>query len=140
MQLWQDLRYGARMLMKNPGLTSIAALTLALGIGANTAMFSLIDAVLLKSLPVRKPNELVSLSGEYSYHGLRVMREFDQVSTGLAAFTNVRLGVSIAGQGEPTVLGHLVCGNYFCVLGVHPATDRLLGADDDRATGAHAVE
>jgi len=137
--LWQDLRYGARMLMKNPGLTSIAALTLALGIGANTAMFSLIDAVLLKSLPVRQPDELVSLSGEYSFHGLRVMREYDQVSTGLAAFTDVRLGVSIAGQGEPTVLGHLVSGNYFSVLGVHPIIGRLLVDDDDRAPGAHPV-
>src|SRR5262249_15036436 len=139
MRLWQDLRYGARMLLKNPGLTSIAALTLALGIGANTAMFSLIDAVLLKSLPVRQPDELVLLSGEYSHHGLRVMREYDRVSTGLAAFTDVRLGVSIAGQGEPTVLGHLVSGNYFSVLGVHPTVGRLLGADDDRAPGAHPV-
>src|SRR5215813_2814905 len=139
MRLWQDLRYGARMLMKNPGLTSIAALTLALGIGANTAMFSLIDAVLLKSLPVRQPDELVSMSGEYSFHGLRVMREYDQVSTGLAAFTDVRLGVSIAGQGEPTVLGHLVSGNYFSVLGVHPIIGRLLVDDDDRAPGAHPV-
>ncbi|HKQ78538.1 MAG TPA: ABC transporter permease [Blastocatellia bacterium] len=137
--LWRDLRYSARMLMKNTGLTSIAALTLALGIGANTAMFSLIDAVLLKSLPVRKPDELVSLSGEYSNSGLRVMREYDQVTTGLAAFTDVRLGVSIAGQGEPTVLGHLVSGNYFSVLGVRPVLGRLLGDDDDRAPGAHPV-
>ena len=139
MRLWQDLRYGARMLMKNPGLTTIAALTLALGIGANTAMFSLIDAVLLKSLPVRQPDELVLLSGEYSYNGLRVMREYDQVTTGLAAFTNVQLGVSIAGQAEPTVLGHLVSGNYFSVLGVQPVIGRLLGDDDDRAPGAHPV-
>ena len=135
MRLWQDLRYGARMLLKNPGLTTIAALTLALGIGANTAMFSLIDAVLLKSLPVRQPDELVLLSGEYSFNGLRVMREYDQVTTGLAAFTDVRLGVSIAGQGEPTVLGHLVSGNYFSVLGVQPVIGRLLGDDDDRAPG-----
>src|SRR5215475_1636581 len=139
MRFWQDLRYGARMLMKNPGLTSVAALTLALGIGANTAMFSLIDAVLLKSLPVRKPDELVLLSGEYSYHGLRILREYDQVSTGLAAFTDVRLGVSIAGQDEPTVLGHLVSGKYFSVLGVHPIIGRLLVDDDDRAPGAHPV-
>src|SRR5262245_10106828 len=139
MRLWQDLRYGARMLMKNPGLTSIAALTLALGIGANTAMFSLIDAVLLKSLPVKKPDELVLLSGEYSFSGLRIMREHDQVTTGLAAFTSVRLGVSIAGQGEPTVLGHLVSGNYFSVLGVQPVLGRLLVDDDDRAPGAHPV-
>ncbi len=137
--LWKDLSYSVRMLMKNPGLTSIAALTLALGIGANTAMFSLIDAVLLKSLPVRQPDELVLLSGEYSHHGLRVMREFDQVSTGLAAFTDVRLGVSIAGQGEPTILGHLVSGSYFSVLGVNPILGRLIGADDDQSPGAHPV-
>jgi predicted permease len=137
--LLQDLRYGARMLLKNPGLTSIAALTLALGIGANTAMFSLIDAVLLKSLPVRRPEELALLSGEYSYHGLRIMREYDRVSTGLAAFTDVRLGVNIAGQDEPTVLGHLVSGNYFSVLGVQPVIGRLLFDDDDRAPGAHPV-
>lgn len=137
--LLQDLRYGVRMLLKNPGLSLIAALTLALGIGANTAMFSLIDAVLLKSLPVRQPDELVLLSGEYSYHGLRIMREYDQVSTGLAAYTDVRLGVSIAGQDEPTVLGHLVSGNYFSVLGVHPIIGRLLVDDDDRAPGAHPV-
>ena len=63
-ELWQDLRYGVRMLRKNPGFTLIAALMLALGIGANTAIFSLIDAVSLKSLPVRQPDELGLLSGE----------------------------------------------------------------------------
>src|SRR5215813_1806259 len=65
-ELWQDLRYGVRMLRKNPGFTLIAALMLALGIGANTAIFSLIDAVSLKSLPVRRPEELVSLSRSFS--------------------------------------------------------------------------
>src|SRR5262245_51404359 len=139
MQFWQDLRYGARMLLKKPGLTSIAVLTLALGIGANTAMFSLIDAVLLKALPVKQPEELVLLSGGYSYHGLRTLREFDQVSTGLVAYTSVRLGISIAGQVEPTVIGHLVSGNYFSVLGVHPILGRLLGDDEDRTPGAHPV-
>src|SRR5262245_4325303 len=79
------------------------------------------------------------LSGEYSYHGLRVMREFDQVSTGRLTLTKVPLCVIIAVQGQPTVLAHLVSGNYFSVLGVHSATGRLLGADDDRAPGAHPV-
>ncbi len=139
MQFWQDLRYGARMLLKKPGLTSIAVLTLALGIGANTAMFSLIDAVLLKALPVKQPAELVLLSGEYSYYGLRTLREFDQVSTGLVGFTSLRLGVSIAGQVEPTAVGHLVSGNYFSVLGVNPILGRLIGEDDDRTPGAHPV-
>jgi len=138
-ELWQDLRFGLRMLRKHPGFTLIVTLTLALGIGANTAIFSMIDAVLLKSLPVRQPEELVLLSRRFSYPGLRILREYDQVTTGLVAFTPVRLGLSIAGQAEPAVLGHLVTGNYFSVLGVHPILGRLLGEDDDRSPGAHAV-
>jgi predicted permease len=137
--LYKDLRYGARMLLKKPGFTLIAVLTLALGIGANTAMFSLIDAVLLKALPVRQPDELVLLSGGYSYPGLRTLREYDQVTTGLAAFAPVRLGVIIDGQVEPAVQGHIVTGNYFSVLGVQPILGRLIGEDDDRAPGAHPV-
>src|SRR5262245_47055492 len=138
-ELWKDLRYGMRMLRKNPGFTLIVALTLALGIGANTAMFSLIDALLLKALPVRQPEELVSLSRRFSYPGFRILREHDQVTTGLVAFTPVRIGVSIAGRSEPTALGHLVSGNYFSVLGVNPILGRLLGEDDDRTPGAHPV-
>src|SRR6266545_5233349 len=146
--LTQDLRYGLRTLRKSPGFTAVAAITLALGIGANTAMFSLIDAVMLKDLPVRQPKELVLLSGhgpafpepdKWSYHGFTVLREYDQVSTGLVAYTPVRLGVSIAGQVEPTAIGHLVSGAYFSVLGVHPILGRLIGDEDDRAPGAHPV-
>jgi predicted permease len=135
----QDLRYAVRTFKKSPGFMTVTVLTLALGIGANTAMFSLIDAMLLKALPVRQPDELVSLSRRFSYPGLRILREYDQVSTGLVAFTPVRIGVSVAGQAEPAVLGHLVSGNYFSVLGVHPILGRLLDDDDDRVPGAHSV-
>jgi predicted permease len=137
--LFKDLHYGARLLLKKPGFTLIAVFTLALGIGANTAMFSLIDTVLLRALPVRQPDELVLLSGEYSFPGLRTMREYDQVTTGLAAFGHVRLGVTIGGQVEPAVQGIIVSGNYFSVLGVQPILGRLIGADDDRVPGAHPV-
>jgi predicted permease len=134
-----DVSYSLRTLRKSLGFTAVVALTLALGIGANTAMFSLIDALLLKDLPVRQPEELVLLSRSFSYPGIRILREYDQVTTGLVAFTPVRLGVSIAGQVEPAALGHLVSGNYFSVLGVNPILGRLIGADDDRAPGAHPV-
>jgi hypothetical protein len=137
--LMQDVRYGLRTLRKSPSFTAVAAFTLALGIGANTAMFSLIDALLLKDLPVRQPEELVLLSRRFSYPGIRILREYDQVTTGLVAYTPVRFGVSIAGQVEPAALGHLVSGNYFSVLGVNPILGRLIGADDDQAPGAHSV-
>src|SRR5262245_36101500 len=144
----QDLRYGLRTLRKSPGFTVVAAITLALGIGANTAMFNLIDAVILKDLPVRQPEELVLLSGhgsefpepdKWSYHGFTLLREYDQVSTGLAAYTPVRIGVSIAGRVEPAAPGHLVSGAYFSALGVNPILGRLIGNEDDRAPGAHPV-
>ena len=146
--LAQDLRYGLRTLRKSPGFTVVAAITLALGIGANTAMFNLIDAVILKDLPVRQPEELVLLSGhgsefpepaKWSYRGFTLLREYDQVSAGLAAYTPVRIGVSLAGQVEPAAPGHLVSGAYFSVLGVNPILGRLIGNEDDRAPGAHPV-
>jgi len=150
---WQDVRYGLRMLGKNPGFASVAILTLALGIGANTAIFSLMDQIMLRRLPVKNPDELVVLRspgrGEghvwsdgdaaqsFSYPAYKGLRDSDAVSGMLARFA---FEASIASRGQTERgLGELVSGNYFDVLGVHPAFGRLFTADDDRAQGAHPL-
>jgi predicted permease len=143
----QDLRYGARMLMTQPGFTLIAALTLALGIGANTAIFSLIDAVLLKLLPVKDPAQLVALAntsraGEnritFSYPLFQDLRERNQVFAGILAYSGVALNLSGNGQTE-RVTGQLVSGSFFSVLGVQPLLGRVFSDDDNRSPGAHPV-
>jgi predicted permease len=143
---WQDVRYGLRMLRKNPGFASIAILTLALGIGANTAIFSLMDQIMLRRLPVKNPGELVILRSpgrgdghvwtdgdaaqSFSYPAYKGLRDCPAVSGMLARFA---FDASIASRGQTERgLGELVSGNYFEVLGVQPAFGRLLTADDDR--------
>ena len=139
--LMQDVRYGLRMLAKSPGFTFIAILTLALGIGANTAIFSLLNQVLLRRLPVRNPGELVMLKSPGPKHG-RVWSDGDDseifsypVYKSLAKNTAVFDGMlarfqfdaSIANHGETDRgSGELVTGNYFEVLGVQPALGRVL--------------
>src|SRR2546422_814178 len=145
--LLQDIWYGLRLLRKNPAFSCVAVLSLALGIGANTAILSLIDAVLLKLLPVRDPQGLVFLGTQGSnridhgfyfetYQRLKAEQPFFQE---LAAFSPVRLNVSTDGQLEPSVQGQLVSGNYFAVLGVGAAVGRTLTGDDDRVPGGHPV-
>src|SRR5438445_3483883 len=148
--LWQDLRYGVRMLAKNPGFTTVAVLTLALGIGGNTAIFSLLDQVLLRSLPVAEPDRLVILhEGEwrsgwstsdnsemvYSYPHYKDVRDQIPFFEGVIARAGVPLSVAAAGTSERGQ-GEIVSGNYFAVLGVRPALGRLLDAGDDRLPGA----
>src|SRR5262245_27642089 len=136
--LWQDLRYGARMLLKNPGFTLIAGITLALGIGANTAIFSLMDAVLLKMLPVERPEELYFINnvgargggGAPPYPCFERFRAQSQSFTGLAAFTKRELRIRIDGQREE-ITSQLVSGNYFSLLGVRPLLGRTLSPADD---------
>jgi len=152
--LLQDVRYGLRMLAKNPGFTFIAILTLALGIGANTAIFSLLNQVLLRRLPVRNPSELVVLKSPGPKRG-HVWSDGDDseifsypVYKGLAKNTTVFDGVlarfqfaaSIASHGETERgSGELVSEDYFEVLGVRPALGRVLSPADDDVQGAHPV-
>jgi predicted permease len=152
--LWQDFRYGFRMLAKNPGFTAIAILTLGLGIGANTAIFSLLNQVLLRRLPVKDPEQLVVLKSPGPKWG-HVWSDGDDseifshpLYKGLAKNTSVFDGViarfqfeaSIANRGQTDRgSGELVSGNYFEVLGVRPMLGRLLSPLDDDVQGAHPV-
>jgi len=152
--LWQDVRYGLRMLGKNPGFTLIAILTLALGIGANTAIFSLLNQVLLRRLPVRNPGELVVLkspgpkrghvwsdgddSEVFSYPLYKGLAKNTAVLDGV--FARYQFAASIASHGQTERgSGELVTGNYFDVLGVRPTLGRVLSPADDDVQGAHPV-
>jgi predicted permease len=145
--LWQDLRYGARMLRKQPGFTSIAVLTLALGIGANTAIFSVVDAVLLKMLPVKNPAQLVLFRHvvgsktvtPFPYHTYQQFRDQNQVFSGVLAWHPVRLTVGMDRQSDSAVAGQLVSGNYYSVLGINAVRGRTITPDDDRAPGESPV-
>ncbi|MGA7786180.1 MAG: ABC transporter permease, partial [Candidatus Acidiferrales bacterium] len=153
-ELRQDVIYGLRTLRKNPGFTAIAILVLALGIGANTAIFSLTDQILLRALPVSHPEELVVLrnpgpfsgsiwadgdsSMSFSYPMYKDLRDHVPTFSGLIAKFSVDL--SVAGQGRTERgQGELVSGNYFQVLGVRPFLGRVFSMDDETAPGANPV-
>ena len=140
--LWQDLRYGARMLLKNPGFTLIAVLTLALGIGANTAIFSVVNAVLLRALPYPQPERLVVLTEKtregqrmgVAYPNFQDWRERAQSFTEMAGFRGALL--NLTGVDKPVRLqGRAVSWNFFRMLGMQPQLGRMFVADDDK-TGA----
>src|SRR5215510_13359583 len=123
--LWQDLRYGARMLLKQKGVTAIAVLSLALGIGANTALFSVVDAMLLKLLPVREPERL-ALFPYVSYQRMREQqRERQGALSDVFAFTRFNVNLQADGQAD-VVNGQVVTGNYHLGLGLRPLLGRLL--------------
>ncbi len=158
--LWQDVRYAARLLTKNPGFASVAVLTIALAVGANTAVFSVLDAVLLRSLPVSDPDRLVVLTdpdshgrsygregGErdlLSYAEFEFLRDKNEVFSGIFAADsqlpepNVVIGGSSASSGQQieTARVRLVSGGYFSTLGVQPVLGRAFTGEIDRARGA----
>ncbi len=145
--LWHDLRYGVRMLRKRPGFTLVAVLSLAIGIGANTAIFSLVNALILRDPPYERPEELVDLHIQLpdrlmpvlSYPDFEDLRDgTTEVFSGVVAtqLTSVKVG---SGEGGANVYGEAVTGNYFSVLGIDAMLGRAIGPDDDRAPGAHPV-
>ena len=130
--LLQDLRYGARMLRKNPGFTAVAGLTLALGIGANTAIFSLVNGILLRPLPFATPQNLVSITGNYPKGAFVAMREEMQSFDAAAYFEGHEF--NLTGRGEPLRLsGVLVSAEFFSVLGVCPELGHPFYPGDDKA-------
>ena len=136
--LIRDVRYGVRALLRAPTFTATVIATLALGIGANSVIFSAVDAVLLRDAPVADPDTLVDVyttSGNNLYSNSSYPDYFDLRDSGvfasLAAFTVVSMTLDVQGQPEP-LAGQLVSGNYFDVLGVRTALGRGFGADDDR--------
>src|SRR5579872_7052431 len=145
--LLQDLRYGFRMLARNPGFTAIAILSLALGIGVNTAIFSLVNSALLRPLPVEHPEQVVhlraSLKGGRDTFNLSfpVYQDLVERSTafnGVAAARFVTVSLS-SGTVNERMWGYLATGNYFEVLGVPAAAGRTFTAAEDRAEGADPV-
>ncbi len=159
--LLNDIRYSWRGLLKRPGFTAIALVILALGIGANTAIFTLINAVVLKPLPVNKPEELVLFNDSpsegtrtsdgdisagrwdhFSYASYRYFHEHDRSFQELSAFRSGESRVSVrrtdaqSGEAPQRASGHLVSGNYFAVLGVNAMQGRVLTNEDD-SSAAH---
>ena len=149
----QDLRYAARQMRKSPGFTAVAVLSLALGIGANTGIFTVLNAVLLKDLPVRDPGELVTLSDPDSAgvavgsntgeRNLLTYSEFEQLRDRLNVFDGMfasesnlpRVDARIGSGLREDLRARLVTGGFFEVLGVAPALGRFFGAEDDRQPG-----
>ncbi|HEY2545024.1 MAG TPA: ABC transporter permease, partial [Candidatus Acidoferrum sp.] len=148
---WKDITFGLRLLAKNPGFTAIAVITLALGIGANTAIFSLMNQVLLSELPIKNPGQLeilrspgpktghVSTDGDdtesFSYPMYKGLRDTNSVFSGILARYGFSASLANHGQTDRAV-GEVVSGNYFDVLGVQPAIGRMFTQDDDKVPSA----
>ena len=145
-EMFQDLRFGLRMLIKKPGFTVVAVLSLALGTGANTAIFSLVNTVMLRPLPIEKPQQLVALNNTaeghafatFSYPNYKDFRDRNEVFSGLIAYRFQPLSLSHEGINE-RVWGFEVSGNYFEVLGVGAALGRVISSEDDLTPGGHPV-
>src|SRR4030095_1341958 len=147
MNFFQDLRYGVRMLAKNPGVTLVAVLTLALGIGANTAIFSGVSAFILRPLPVPGADRLArpaettedrGITDEFAYPDFVEYRDQNSVFTGMAAEDMVQAAIGTNDQND-VIWGQGVSGNFFDVLRVQPMLGRAFLPEEDRSPGSHPV-
>src|ERR1700704_2046409 len=137
--LSQDLRYGARVLLRSPGFYLIAILTLALGIGANTAIFSVVNGVLLNPLPFHHSDQLVSMfqeipnfkNGSISYPNFVDWRHMNTTFVSIAAYRSS--GFNLSGNGDPERLhGEMISAGFFETLGVNPLRGRTFTPEEDR--------
>jgi putative ABC transport system permease protein len=149
-RLWQDLVHAARLFSKAPSFVAIAILSIALGTGANIAIFSAADGLVLRPLAVTRPNELFALGNKgrngvfrwitASYPDYADIRARARSFQGIAAYTNQRVGIAIAREAAPEIrFATLVSGNFFQVVGVVPVAGRGFAADEDRVPGRDAV-
>src|SRR5262245_56870428 len=154
--LWQDLRFGLRVMRNAPGFTVVAALALALGIGVNTTILSVVNGFIIRPLPVEKPDELVApfmgskkepqVWGWFSYANYMDFRQQNKSLSGLLAWTMTSAGVSASGGSHPgddgraeIAWGELLSENYFEVLGVKPVLGRFFLPEEDRTPNTHPV-
>ena len=158
--IWQDVRYSFRSLAKSPGFTTVAILSLALGIGANTAIFTLINSLMLKSLPVADPQELVAFGQEFGggrvagvpagpwdifpYDFYQQLEQHQSFFQGIAAYASFPTQISVRSNASSSAaatqaIGHLVSGNFFAVLGAEPLLGRSIQPSDAEAPGRNPV-
>ncbi len=151
-RFWQDLRYGCRMLVASPGFTTVAVLSLAIGIGANSAIFSFADALLFRPLPVARPGDVFTVGSTSSLEALNAsslvssyrdyadIRDRSKSFEGLAAFTGITAGFAADSTHTPKLkMGMLVSGNFFPLMGVEPTIGRAFRPEEDQVPGRDAV-
>jgi hypothetical protein len=144
--LIEDVRYGLRMLRKNPGFTAVAVLTLALGIGANTAVFSIVNGVLLNSLPFPDPDKLVTLfeskpnfnEGSISYPNFQDWQRENHSFSAIAAYRHDSFSLTGSGEAEQ-VEGKMVSADFFSILEVKPLMGRMFTAEEDQLGSDHVL-
>jgi predicted permease len=145
--VWRDIRYACRMLARSPGFTAVVVLSLALGIGANTAIFSIVNAYLLRPMPVDRPDRLVAVYftsphwsgiGSFSYPDLLDYRKQETGLSDLLGSTGIPLSIT-GGEKPELIWGEIVTGNYFSGLGVRPVAGRVFLPEETREPGKNPV-